>query len=151
MVNRSSCGLFPCGTPWFMEERQHLLRTITSASHKTCLTGRGGTVRIIVVFSLLVTLVIPITLYSEVDNSSNKASAYLHVGHYGGGVTSNDLFAMESNPPDQVPSPASSLCRCWACSWDQRIFCNSPESHPEYCKQLTFSCYGPSPADCCKK
>jgi peptide/nickel transport system substrate-binding protein len=23
--------------------------------------------------------------------------------------------------------------------------------HPEYCKKLTFSCYDPSPADCCRK
>jgi len=122
-----------------------------SASHKTFLTGRGGTVKIIAAFSLLVILVIPFNVYSEVDNPSNRTLAYPRAAHYEGGVTGNDLFAMGSNPPDQDPSPGSSLCTCWACSWDQRIYCNSPASHPEYCKKLTFSCYGPSPEDCCKK
>ena len=121
------------------------------AFHKIFLTGRGGSVRIIVVFSLLATLVIPFTLYSEVDNLSNRTLAYPHVGHYEGGVAGNDLFAMGSNPPDQGSSTGSSLCTCWACAWDQRIFCNNPANHPEYCKKLTFSCYGPSPEDCCKK
>lgn len=134
-----------------MEKRRHPRRIITSASHKTCLIGSGGTVKIIVVFSLLAVLLIPISLYSEVDSPSDRALAYPHVAHHGGGVTSNDLFAMGSNPPDQGLSPGSSMCTCWACSWDQRIYCNSPESHPEYCKKLTFSCFGPSPADCCNK
>lgn len=107
--------------------------------------------KIILVFFLLVTLAIPFTLHSEVDNPSHRVFAYPHVGHCEGNVTNNDLFAMGSNPPDQGPPQGSPLCSCWACSWDQRIFCNNPENHPDYCKKLTFSCYGPSPADCCKK
>ena len=134
-----------------MKKRRYLRRAFTGGSHKTCVTAKGGTVRTAIAFFLLVTLVIPCRLFSEVDSPSHRDLACPHAAHYGGSVSSDDLLAMGSNPPDQSPPQGSSLCTCWACSWDQRVYCNSPESHPEYCKKLTFSCYGPSPEDCCKK
>ena len=106
--------------------------------------------RTMIVCTLLIMAVIPCTLFSEI-RATQADLAFPCFAYDGLSEPNNGMLAMGSNPPDQGQPQGSSLCTCWACSWDQRIYCNNPQSHSEHCKELTFSCNGPSPSDCCKK
>jgi len=97
--------------------------------------------RIVFAFSLFLTLLIPFTLYSE-DNSLDNVLAYPQVGDHRKGIGSSDLFAMGPKPS------TANTCKCWACPWDERIYCKMPDSHPD-CKWLLFDCNGPRPEECC--
>jgi hypothetical protein len=47
------------------------------------------------------------------------------------------------------PKPSAvNTCKCWSCPWDERIYCKTPNSHPD-CKWLLFDCNGPRPEECC--
>jgi len=96
--------------------------------------------RIVVSFFLFITLLVSFTLYCE-DNSPDNMLTYPQVSDHRKGIGS-DLVAMGPKPSE------ANTCRCWSCPWDQRIYCKTPDSHPD-CKWLLFSCDGPRPEECC--
>jgi len=97
--------------------------------------------RIMVAFLLCVTLLTPFTLYSE-DSGHDNVLIHPKVSKHLKGIGSSNLVAMGPKPS------APDTCKCWACPWDQRIYCKMQDSHPD-CKWLLFSCEGPRPEDCC--
>lgn len=97
--------------------------------------------RIVGAFFLFITLLIPFTLYSE-DKGPDDVLTYLHVSDHRKGIKSGEFIVMGPKPS------APNTCKCWACPWDQRIYCKMPDSYPD-CKWLLFDCDGPRPEECC--
>lgn len=97
--------------------------------------------RIVVAFFLFLALLIPLTLYSE-DKSPDTVLAFPRVGDHRKAFDGRDLAAMGPKPS------AANTCKCWSCPWDQKIYCNAPDSHPD-CKWLLFPCEGSRPEECC--
>jgi len=103
---------------------------------------KGVPMKITAAFSLLLALVIPFAVYSENSDNPYGAAAYHWLGHCRVDICSGDILAMGPKPS------AADTCKCWSCPWDQRIYCNTPDSYPD-CKWLLFSCKGPRPEECC--
>jgi len=91
--------------------------------------------------SLLLALVFPFTVYPE-NNDPYNPWAFHWLGHHREETRNNDLVAMGTKPS------TANTCKCWSCPWDQRIYCKTPDSHPD-CKWLLFPCEGPRPEECC--
>lgn len=90
---------------------------------------------------LCIALLMPLTICSG-DNSTDHVLANALVIDHRMGIGSNDLLAMGPKPS------AVNTCKCWSCPWDERIYCKTPNSHPD-CKWLLFDCNGPRPEECC--